>query len=273
MCGSSRRGTIHTVKANPHSDPSFARIADLGTILRSQVGSGVHGTAIDGQDDRDEMGICIEPPEYVVGLERFEQYIFRTKPEGARSGPGDLDLTIYSLRKWMRLALDGNPTVLLPLFVPAEEVVAINDAGRDLRSRPELVVSRLAGQRFLGYLRSQRDSLLGLRAGRHTNRPELEAIHGFDTKFAMHMVRLGVQGVELLETGRITVPIPEPWLTWLRDLRVGKHTKQEALAAASELEQRLEQLCETSPLSPTPPRDEANAWLIAAYLESWERAG
>ena len=36
----------------------------------------------------------------------------RTQPEGVRSGPGDLDLIVYSLRKWMRLALTGNPTVL-----------------------------------------------------------------------------------------------------------------------------------------------------------------
>src|SRR3979409_2518531 len=117
------------MRTNPHSDGIFARIAEEGLILRCQVGSGVHGTAIEGQDDRDEMGICIEPPEFVIGLERFEQYIYRTQPEGARSGPGDLDLIIYSLRKWMRLALDGNPTVLLPLFVPDDEVVAITDIG------------------------------------------------------------------------------------------------------------------------------------------------
>ncbi len=47
-------------------------IAEQGTILRAVVGSRLHGLAIDGQDDRDEMGICIEPPDYVVGLKRFE---------------------------------------------------------------------------------------------------------------------------------------------------------------------------------------------------------
>jgi RNA repair pathway DNA polymerase beta family len=30
-----------------------------------------------------------------------------------RSGAGDLDVIIYSARKWARLALAGNPTVLL----------------------------------------------------------------------------------------------------------------------------------------------------------------
>jgi uncharacterized protein len=37
-------------------------------ILRVQVGSGVHGTSITGQDDRDEMGLCLEPPQFVTGL-------------------------------------------------------------------------------------------------------------------------------------------------------------------------------------------------------------
>jgi hypothetical protein len=252
-----------------HSSDEYRELAERGTILRCQVGSGVHGTAIAGQDDRDEMGICVEPAEYVIGLRRFEQYIYRTQPEGHRSGPGDLDLVVYSLRKWMRLATSGNPTVLLPLFVPDAEVVRITDLGRDLRGRPELVVSRQAGRRFLGYLRAQRDRLLGVRGGAHTNRPELVAIHGFDTKYAMHMVRLGVQGVELMETGRITLPIPEPWLTWLRDLRHGRHSRQEALDAAADLETRLEKLADRADLPPEADHDAANAWLGHAYRSMW----
>jgi uncharacterized protein len=26
----------------------------------------VHGTAVAGQDDRDEMGLCLEPPQFVT---------------------------------------------------------------------------------------------------------------------------------------------------------------------------------------------------------------
>jgi hypothetical protein len=44
--------------------------------------------------------------------------------------------------------------------------------------------------------------------GRDVTRPELVEKHGYDTKFAAHMVRLGYQGVELLETGRFTLPLP-----------------------------------------------------------------
>jgi hypothetical protein len=233
------------------------------------VGSGVHGLALTGQNDRDEMGICVEPPEYVVGLRPFEQYIHRTRPEHTRSGPDDLDLTVYSLRKWTRLALDGNPTVLLPLFVPRAEITAITSAGHDLRANAQRFLSRRAGLRFLGYLRAQRDRMEGARGGRHTNRPELVDRHGFDTKYAYHMVRLGLQGVELMETGRMTLPVPEPERTWLLGLRRGEHSRDEALARAGELEQRLAALCQSTDLPGEPDHAWADRWLVQTYQRAW----
>src|SRR5918996_3669443 len=110
------------------------QIAERGLILRVTVGSIVHGLSNPGTDDRDEMGICVEPPEYLLGFARFEHFVYRTQPEGAPSGPGDLDLVVYGLRKWCHLALKGSPTVLLPLFVPAEHVVATSDLGRELQA-------------------------------------------------------------------------------------------------------------------------------------------
>ncbi|WP_017600846.1 nucleotidyltransferase domain-containing protein [Nocardiopsis lucentensis] len=252
-----------------HSSPESARIAERGTILRCQVGSTVHGLAVDGASDRDEMGICVEPPEYVVGLRSFEQYMYRAQPDHVRSAADDLELTVYSLRKWTRLALDGNPTVLLPLFVPETEIVTLTDLGRDLRAHRRRLISRRAGHRFLGYLRAQRERLDGTRGGRHTNRPELEAVHGFDTKYAYHMVRLGLQGVELMETGDLTLPVPEPDRSWLRALRRGEHTKREALDRAHELEDRLASLCETTRLPDRPDTDWADRWLVQAYQRTW----
>jgi hypothetical protein len=255
--------------SNPHGSQEHRRVALGGEILRCLVGSGVHGAAVEGQDDRDEMGVCVEPPEYVMGLRRFEQYIYRDQPEGVRSGPGDLDLTVYSLRKWMRMAVSGSPTVLLPLFVPDEHVLVRTAVGEELRELAPAIVSRLAAARFLGYLRQQRDRMLGVRGGRHVNRPELVELYGFDTKYAMHMVRLGVQGVELLGTGRITLPLAEPWLSWCRALRRGEHSKEEAIEATADLERQLVALRETSPLPERPDLEAVNAWLVAAYRRVW----
>jgi predicted nucleotidyltransferase len=240
-------------------------------IFRCQVGSDIHGVTLSGYDDRDEMGICIEPPEAVIGLTKFEQWIYRTQAEGVRSGYGDLDLTVYSLRKWMRLALTGNPTVLMPLFVPMSEVVIHSVFSHELR-RPqnvERILSKHTASRFLGYMQAQREQMLGLRGKKHTNRPELIAEYGFDTKFAYHMVRLGLQGVEMLTTGKVTLPIPPGERQWLRELRSGGHTMEEAVEYATALEAQLKRLRETSKLRDEPDRAWANKFLISAYESTW----
>ncbi len=272
---------------HPHSSGVARDLAVGGTILRVQVGSGVHGTSIEGQDDRDEMGLCLEPREYVTGVAvvpgrggdepgriPFEQYEYHSawEREGGlanRSGAGDLDVIIYSARKWVRLAVAGNPTVLLPLFVPEGEVVVITDAGRELRQNADRIASRRAAERFLGYMTGQRRAMTG-ESGAHTNRPELVAQFGYDCKFAMHALRLGVQGVEYLTTGRISLPIPEPELTALREVRQGEWDLSRVLAWCRDLEARLGELQATSPLPDEPDLPWVDDWLHRSYLAYWE---
>lgn len=239
-------------------------------IFRAEVGSTLHGTGLPGGEDLDQMGVTIEPPEHVVGLSKFEQFIFRTQPEGVRSGPGDLDLTVYSLRKFMRLATQGNPSIIVGLFAPPEKQVIMTKLGREMLALIPAITCRNHGRRFLGYMRAQRERLEGVRGGKHTNRPELIETFGFDTKYAMHMVRLGVQGVEYLETGRLTLPVPEPWGDWLRALRRGDHTEKEALSACDELEDRLLDLIDgESPLQPEPNVRVINRALVRMYTVGW----
>jgi hypothetical protein len=185
-----------------------------------------------------------------------------------RSGAGDLDVIIYSARKWARLALAGNPTVLLVLFVPEDEVVYSNEVGAELVDNAHRFVSRLAADRFLGYLQSQQAAMTG-GTGAHTNRPELVAVHGYDTKYAMHALRLGLQGVELLTTGRITLPVPEPHRAYLRAIRRGDIPLPEVLAAAREAESRLVELRSSASLPDQPDRAWVDAWLHRAHLAYW----
>jgi uncharacterized protein len=275
--------------AHPHASQQAREIAEAGMILRVQVGSGVHGTSISGQDDRDEMGLCLEPPQFVTGLARvpngirdeapsvvFEQYERHTawdRPGDVanRSGAGDLDVIIYSARKWARLALAGNPTVLLVLFVPDEEVVFRNDVGAELTDNAHRFVSRLAAGRFLGYLQGQKAAMTG-QVGAHTNRPELVAVHGYDTKYAMHAVRLGLQGIELLTTGRITLPVPEPHRSYLRSIRRGEVALADVIEAVGETEARLTELRGGSSIPEQPDRRWVDEWLHRSYLSFWERA-
>lgn len=240
-------------------------------ILRVLIGSTSHGLGIEGTDDRDELGIAIPPESYVLGLQKFDSYVFRTQPEGVRSGPGDLDLVIYSLKKYLSLAVKGNPTVLTPLFSPDDQVLIDTWIGRDLREKKDMVLSRQAGHRFLGYLRGQRDRVLGRRGqARLPNRPELVEKYGYDTKYAGHMLRLAYQGIELMRTGTITLPMPEEQREEILGVRQGAMTLDEVLAKTDALEWVLERAIECSPLPERPDMGRVNRWLGWAHRVAWD---
>lgn len=261
------------------------QIAEPNTILRGLVGSTIHGLGVDdGVDDRDEMGVCLEDVEYVIGLGAFEQWTFRTAEQRLveqtgrptvdgrlpKSGTGDLDLTVYSLRKFARLALQGNPTILNLLFVPPHECVVRDANGTRLQELAPAFASRQAGARYLGYLEAQRRRLTGERGQMNVSRPELVERYGFDTKYAMHMLRLGFQGVEYLRTGRLTLPMAEPARSYLRGVRLGRESFQAVLTRAGELERELKDLLETSPLPETPDTNTVETWMIRTYWDHWK---
>jgi hypothetical protein len=225
------------------------------------------------------MAVFVEPPDYLLGLRRaramrgglygFEHFVERTQPEGVRSGPGDLDLVAYSLRKYMRLALKGHPTILLLLFVPDELTQVRTELGEELQALRPAILSRRAGRGYLGYLHGQRERLLGTRGQRNVNRPELVEAHGYDTKYAMHAARLGYQGLELLETGRLTLPLAEPARSRVMAIRTGERTFEEALAEIEEVEERLAGALVTTELPAEPDRAAVDAFLVDAYRRSW----
>lgn len=247
-------------------------VAEDGLMYRTLVGSTVHGTAISGQDDRDEMGVCVEPPTRVIGHREFKHYTFRTQPEGVCSGPGDLDLVVYGLRRYVGLAVAGNATVLMPMFVPEKDVLYSNEFGQELRAKRSMFLSKQAGKKFRGYLHSQREGLMGLRSGgtRNQGRADIRAKYGFDTKFAMHMVRIGLQGLELVKTGTISCPVREPDLKWLQELRRGERTKEEALERAGKLERQITAAEEHSPLPDYPDMGEIDRWVISVHRRFWK---
>src|SRR5438874_13395480 len=88
-------------------------------------GSELHGAKVKNTDDLDIYGIYLEPPELVLGLDKQDFYVWSTAGDERRNGPDDIDVCLYSLRKWAGLAAKGNPTALHFLFsdtyAPPEE--------------------------------------------------------------------------------------------------------------------------------------------------------
>lgn len=157
--------------------------------------------------------------------------------------------------------------MLLPLFVPSPQCEVLTEVGDSLRRLAPAFASRRAGRAFLGYMTQQRERMTGERGGKHTNRPELIEKYGYDVKYAYHMLRLGMQGIEFLMTGRITLPVPENEREWLLDVRQGHEDMAYVLEAASAYEARMKGLLTTSPL---PDEAAVERWLLAAYADAWD---
>lgn len=245
------------------------------TILLVEVGSTAHGTGIEGNEDQDEMGVVVETPHQVFGLAEsgYKTIMQRTQPEGTRSGPGDTDRTLHSLRRFLRLCADGNPSVLMCLWAP---VIHMTGLGQELRDNSDAFIGRHVIPRYRGYMQGQAMRLLGLKG--HTGhgkrgsggREELIAAHGYDTKYAMHCARLGFQGIELVTTGALALPMVGHDANWLRAVRYGEVPFQAWWERVLELDHQLELLLGDESIRPEPDKEFIENWSVTAHRVHWK---
>jgi len=269
-------GLIETTEVKPGNvNYGPGDLAYHGEIVRAVVGSKLHGLAVGGQDDTDEMGVYIPGAAHVLGLSEADTFTWRTQPEGVRSGPGDIDRTIYTLRRFLSLATQGNPTILALFFAPDESLVVRTGEGDLLRALAPLVVSRAAGVKFLGYLTQQRIRMDGGgKQNRLPKRPELIAAHGWDVKYGSHALRLGLQGVELLTTGRLALPMAEPDRSTVLAVRRGEVSQKEARRLIDEARARLVELLDgpmSLPVRDRPDRQAVDRYLVEAHQRAWAK--
>jgi len=116
--------------------------AENNTIHRIWAGSRLYGTQRP-DSDWDERGVCLVPPEALIGLQGFEQL----------QGPGDR--VIYGLTKFFRLALGCNPNILDILFAPPGTWRCPSAEWDLVYSHRHLFLSQRVRKTFSGYAFSQ----------------------------------------------------------------------------------------------------------------------
>jgi uncharacterized protein len=270
-------------------------------ILKTLSGSRAHGLAREGSDT-DTRGVCIPPAKFLIGLSRFEQH----ESDGG-------DHVTYSLTKFVRLALQGNPNIMESLFAHEDDILFIGDAGRQLIEARECFLSKQIGRRFRGYAidqlkrmerhhrwrvdppkgqpqptefgatqrggrfrfpgpdqRQAYDSALkhwnhfqAWRGGRNPARARLEEEHGYDTKHAMHLVRLLKMGAEVLSEGVLIVRRTDG--EWLLGIRDGALTYKALGELVQELTAALDARLQSSALPDEPDRRTAEDLLIRLH--------
>ena len=208
-------------------------------------GSELHGAKVGMTDDLDLYGVFIETPEEALGLNARDHFIWSTAEDDRRNGPDDVDLTLYSLRRWATLAAKGNATALHFLFADATATSA--PAWRSIQAASHLFPAKHSSAQFLGFAENQRKRILGEAGrGKKGRRPEYECIHGYDSKAAMHCLRLYFECIELMRDGKLTLPRPEKDI--LIEVRQGKYTLDQFNTMANDLHTAAERATQVSSL-------------------------
>jgi len=91
---------------------------------------------------------------------------------------------------------------------------------------------------------------------------------GYDTKFASHLIRLLIEGKELLETGELLFPLKEAQL--ILDIKNGKYQVEEIMEMSDCFENEMRDILEKSTLPDKPNKDKIEKMLIQMVEESWK---
>lgn len=175
-------------------------------VLQGYRGSIAHGMFVpkndpNSIDDKDVMSICVPPIEYYFGLKEFGS---RGTQEIKRD---EWDIVVYEARKFIRLLSQGNPNVLMMLWLEPKFYLKIEPAGQLIIDNRKVFVGRHVYKSFTGYAHGQlhrmtHGEFLGYMGEK---RKSLVEKFGYDTKNAAHLIRLLKMGIEFLKDGELEV--------------------------------------------------------------------
>jgi predicted nucleotidyltransferase len=247
--------------------PDFAQYGfnyQENLIMACIGGSQAHGAKLGVTDDTDWYGLYIPPANKVLGLEREEHFVFTTGGKLGGNGPSDVDVCLYTLLKWAGLAAKGNPSALHFLFAPLEFTT---DTWQQVAAHRELFLAKGHVKPFLGFADDQMKRLLGQKGQKNIHRAELEKVHGYDTKYAMHVIRLYGEAKELMENGRITLPRPNK--DELIEIRKGKYSLAEIQELGRQLESEALAAQDSSPLPDRVDKQAISSLIADVHLQFW----
>ncbi len=207
-----------------------------------------------------------EVPGFGTQAKRFETYQeHHVTDADALAGRGRVyDFTIFGVVKFFALAMDNNPNIIDCLFTPSTCVLHSTRVGNLVRENRKLFLHKGAWPKFKGYAYSQLHKL----AIKHPTgkRAELVERHGYDTKFAYHVVRLISEVEQILMEGDIDL---QRGNETLKAIRRGEWTETRLRQWFADKEAHLERVYAESPLRPTPDEPCIKALLLQVLEEHY----
>jgi len=111
------------------------------------------------------------------------------------------------------------------------------------------------------------DSYRDWKENRNPARFKLEEQFGYDTKHAMHLVRLLRMGKEIIKTGQVIVDRREVDADELREILKGAMTYEELIAYAAKMEKEIVEYYDKSPLPRKPKIEKVDRLLLEIFSE------
>ena len=264
------------------------RLADRGLIkpprwlpgnvqYETIMGSVAYGVSSDSSDV-DVYGWAIPPKEDIFPhlrgeipgfgeeAKRFGVYQeHHVEDRDALAGHGrTYDLTVFGIVKFFALAMENNPNVIDCLFTPATCVLHSTRVGNLVRENRRLFLHKGAWPKFKGYAYSQLHKI-AIKQPRG-KRAELVEEHGFDTKFAYHVVRLIGEVEQILIEGDIDLQRDNEQL---KAIRRGEWSEERLRHWFADKETHLERAYAESRLRPVPDEGRIKALLLAVLEEHY----
>jgi predicted nucleotidyltransferase len=212
------------------------------------MGSVAYGVSSD-TSDMDVYGICMPPKDMVfphlageimgfgTQIKRFEQW----QEHHVAAMDKSWDFQILGIVKFFQLAMENNPNIIDSLFTPRRCVLSSTTIGEYLRDHRTDFLHKGAWHKFKGYAYSQ---LNKIRTKSPTGkRAELAAEHGYDSKFAYHVVRLLLEVEQILVARDIDL---ERDREQLDAIRRGEWPLEQLETWAQDKEKQLEAVYHTS---------------------------
>ncbi len=234
---------LKQMKAGPVGNPD-RMVAEHNlhryVIYRCIVGSRAYGLNHD-DSDFDRRGIYLPPAELHWSLYGVPEQL-----EDASK-----DECYWELGKFISLALRANPNILECLYTPMVEYT--NEISEELLARKAIFLSKLVYQTYNGYVMSQFKKL----------EQDLRTTGALNWKHAMHLVRLLLQGIDVLREKFVTVSV-EQYRDELLQIRNGQRSWADVNEWRLRLHREFDQSLKTTGLPDTPDYEEANRLLVWA---------
>jgi predicted nucleotidyltransferase len=223
----------------------------------TMMGSVAYGVSSD-TSDVDVYGICMPPKDMVfphlageilgfgAQVKRFESW----QEHHVAALEKEWDFQILGIVKFFQLAMENNPNVIDSLFTPRRCVLSSTAIGEYIREHRTDFLHKGAWHKFKGYAYSQLNKIRTKAPS--GKRAELVEQHGYDVKFAYHVVRLLLEVEQILVARDIAL---ERDREQLKAIRRGEWTLAQLDEWAQTKEKALEALYHSStiPYEPDEP--------------------